>query len=99
VVIRPLIYCAESTLAAFAAERAFPILPCNLCGSQEQAQRKQMKALLADLEAKHPTLRQTMLAAMGNVNPSHLFDKRLHAGGPARDSDLIAGVQLLHAAR
>jgi tRNA 2-thiocytidine biosynthesis protein TtcA len=99
VVIRPLIYCAESMLAAFAAERSFPILPCNLCGSQEQAQRKQMKALLADLEAKHPTLRQTMLAAMGNVNPSHLFDKRLHSGAPARDSDLIAGVQLLHAAR
>ena len=78
VVIRPLSYCAESHLAAFAAERQFPILPCNLCGSQSEAQRKQMKAMLADLEAKHPTLRQTMLAAMGNVNPSHLFDKKLH---------------------
>jgi tRNA 2-thiocytidine biosynthesis protein TtcA len=77
VVIRPLIYCAEPTLAAFARERAFPILPCNLCGSQSEAQRKQMKALLNELEAKHPTLRQTMLAAMGNVKPSHLFDKNL----------------------
>lgn len=83
VVIRPLIYSAESDLRAFAAERRFPILPCNLCGSQEQAQRKQMKALLETLETQNPTLRQTMLAAMGNVNPSHLFDRRLQAAGGA----------------
>jgi tRNA 2-thiocytidine biosynthesis protein TtcA len=75
VVIRPLAYAAESDLAALAAERGFPILPCKLCGSQDEAQRKQMKALLADLERKHPTLRQTMLAAMGNVVPSHLYPK------------------------
>jgi tRNA 2-thiocytidine biosynthesis protein TtcA len=100
IVIRPLVYCAEEHLAAFAAERRFPILPCNLCGSQSEAQRKQMKALLADLEAKHPTLRQTMLAAMGNVNPSHLFDKKLF---PAHDApasttptaDVIASAALL----
>lgn len=73
VVIRPLAYAAESDLAELAARRGFPILPCKLCGSQDQAQRKQMKALLADLERKHPTLRQTMLAAMGNVVPSHLY--------------------------
>jgi tRNA 2-thiocytidine biosynthesis protein TtcA len=78
VVIRPLAYAAESDLAAFAEERKFPILPCLLCGSQENAQRKQMKALLGDLERKHPTLRQTMLAALGNVNPSHLYDQRLY---------------------
>jgi tRNA 2-thiocytidine biosynthesis protein TtcA len=80
VVIRPLAYAAEADLAALAEARGFPILPCRLCGSQDQAQRKQMKALLADLEGKHPTLRQTMLAALGNVNPSHLYDGRLHAG-------------------
>jgi tRNA 2-thiocytidine biosynthesis protein TtcA len=108
VVIRPLIYCAEDHLAAFAAERRFPILPCNLCGSQSEAQRKQMKALLATLEAKHPTLRQTMLAAMGNVNPSHLFDKELfprHDAASARDVPpagdlepaLIAAASLLRA--
>jgi tRNA 2-thiocytidine biosynthesis protein TtcA len=68
VVIRPLAYAAESDLAAFAEQRRFPILPCRLCGSQDNAQRKQMKALLADMERKHPTLRQTMLAALGNVN-------------------------------
>jgi tRNA 2-thiocytidine biosynthesis protein TtcA len=77
VVIRPLIYCAEEQLAAFAAARQFPILPCNLCGSQSEAQRKQMKRLLGQLEATNPTLRQTMLAAMGNVNPSHLLDRDL----------------------
>jgi tRNA 2-thiocytidine biosynthesis protein TtcA len=77
VVIRPLAYVAEAELAAFAEERRFPILPCKLCGSQQDAQRKQMKALLTELEAKHPNLRQTMLAALGNVNPSHLYDRRL----------------------
>jgi tRNA 2-thiocytidine biosynthesis protein TtcA len=79
VVIRPLIYCPESTLARFAVEQRFPILPCNLCGSQSEAQRKQMKALLDRLEAQHPTVRQSMLAALGNVNPSHLLDRDLPA--------------------
>ena len=108
VVVRPLIYCAEDHLAALAAERKFPILPCNLCGSQSEAQRKQMKALLATLEAKHPTLRQTMLAAMGNVNPSHLLDKNLfprHDAASALDappagdveSALIAAASLVRA--
>jgi tRNA 2-thiocytidine biosynthesis protein TtcA len=90
VVIRPLIYCAESDLRDFAGERRFPILPCNLCGSQEQAQRKQMKALLATLEAQNPTLRQTMLAAMGNVNPSHLFDRRLQSSAATADTTVVA---------
>jgi tRNA 2-thiocytidine biosynthesis protein TtcA len=108
VVIRPLIYCAEAHLAELAVQRKFPILPCNLCGSQSEAQRKQMKRMLAELEAKHPTLRQTMLAAMGNVNPSHLFDKKLfpaHDGASAAalnaadvESALIAATSLLRAA-
>jgi tRNA 2-thiocytidine biosynthesis protein TtcA len=95
VVIRPLIYCAETHLAALAELKRFPILPCNLCGSQSEAQRKQMKALLADMESKHPTLRQTMLAAMGNVNPSHLFDKKLfprHDAESLRESNAESGV-------
>src|SRR6185369_4991474 len=84
VVIRPLIYCAEESLARFAAARAFPILPCNLCGSQSEAQRKQMKAMLGRLEAEHPYLRNSMLAALGNVVPSHLLDPKLRKdpGGP-----------------
>jgi tRNA 2-thiocytidine biosynthesis protein TtcA len=79
VVIRPLIYCAEAQLAALAQERGFPILPCNLCGSQTEAQRKQMKALINQMEQSNPHLRQTMLAALGNVVPSHLLDRALHA--------------------
>jgi tRNA 2-thiocytidine biosynthesis protein TtcA len=76
VVIRPLIYCAEADLAEFAASRRVPILPCNLCGSLPNAQRKQMKALLDRLEVDHPHLRQTMLAALGNVQPGHLLVRR-----------------------
>jgi tRNA 2-thiocytidine biosynthesis protein TtcA len=82
VVIRPLIYCAEAQLAALAEARQFPILPCNLCGSQSEAQRKHMKALITELERSNPTVRQTMLAALGNVVPTHLLDREL-AGGTA----------------
>lgn len=77
VVIRPLLYCAERTIAAFAEAMRFPILPCNLCGSQDNLQRQQIKRLLDDLEARHPRLRQSMLAALGNVRASHLLDPRL----------------------
>lgn len=77
VVIRPLIYCAEEDLAAFAVEQKFPILPCDLCGSQENLQRKAISRLLADLDARCPGARRNMLAALGNVRPSHLFDKGL----------------------
>jgi len=75
VVIRPLIYCAEQDLADYAASAKVPILPCNLCGSLPNAQRKQMKAMLTRMEAEHPNLRQTMLAALGNVHMSHLLVK------------------------
>lgn len=77
VVIRPMITCPEDLLVQYAKAQAFPILPCNLCGSQPDAQRKQMKAMLTRMEAEHPTLRQNMLAALGNVNPSHLLDRKL----------------------
>ena len=77
VVIRPLIYCAEDDLRAFAEEQAFPIIPCDLCGSQENLERKAVARLLADLDARCPGARRNMLAALGNVRPSHLFDKGL----------------------
>jgi len=89
VVIRPLIYCAEAHLAALAEARRFPILPCNLCGSQAEAQRKQMKALLTQMERSNPNLRQTMLAALGNVVPTHLLDRNLARATP--DQRPIAG--------
>ncbi len=77
VVIRPMLSCDEQWLAQYAAERSFPILPCNLCGSQPQAQRRQVKAMLADLEARHPNLKASMFAALGNVRPSQLLDAAL----------------------
>jgi tRNA 2-thiocytidine biosynthesis protein TtcA len=96
IVIRPLAYAAESDLAAFAETRKFPILPCLLCGSQENAQRKQMKAMLADMEQKHPTLRQTMLAAMGNVNLSHLYDRdAVRSAAGVSDDESIVPVRLV----
>jgi tRNA 2-thiocytidine biosynthesis protein TtcA len=77
VVIRPLIFATEADIAAYAVDRGFPILPCDLCGSQENLQRKQMQQLLEELDAKYPGARTSMLAALRNVRPSHLFDKRL----------------------
>lgn len=77
IVIRPLIYCAEDTIAAFANLEGFPILPCNLCGSQDNLQRKAISRLLQQLESEHPGVRANMLAALGNVRPTHLFDSNL----------------------
>jgi tRNA 2-thiocytidine biosynthesis protein TtcA len=77
VVIRPLMYAAEQTIARYAELKAFPILPCNLCGSQEQLMRKQLKQWLGQLEAHAPRVKESMLAAMMNVRPSQLLDKNL----------------------
>lgn len=77
VVIRPLLYCAEDDIRAFAEAMRFPILPCNLCGSQPNLMRQHVKSLLGELEARAPGARQSMLAAMGNVRPTHLLDQDL----------------------
>ena len=76
-VIRPLAYCAEEDLAAFAEEMAFPILPCDLCGSQENLQRKRIKRMLGDLQAENPNVKGNLMAALANVRPSHLLDPAL----------------------
>ena len=77
VVIRPLVYCPEEEIAAFADEMDFPIIPCDLCGSQENLQRKQIKKLLGELNDKNPKVKGNMLAALRNVRPSHLMDPSL----------------------
>ncbi|MCA9584501.1 MAG: tRNA 2-thiocytidine(32) synthetase TtcA [Myxococcales bacterium] len=79
VVIRPLVYCAEEDLRDYAQLREFPILPCDLCGSQDQLQRKIVGRMLDELEAKQPGVKQVMLAATQNVRASQLLDKRLWA--------------------
>ncbi len=77
VVIRPLLYAAEAQIAELAALLAFPILPCDLCGSQDNLMRKQVKELLATLEASAPGVKESMLAALRNVRASHLLDTGL----------------------
>jgi tRNA 2-thiocytidine biosynthesis protein TtcA len=77
VVIRPLAYCEERDLAAYAAWRRFPIIPCTLCGSQETLKRREVKALLREWEKRHPGRVETMLTALQNVRPSHLLDRAL----------------------
>jgi tRNA 2-thiocytidine biosynthesis protein TtcA len=76
-VIRPLAYVAESDLQAWAEQRQFPIIPCNLCGSQENLQRAAIKAMLQDWERKTPGRIDNMLRAMAHVVPSHLMDRQL----------------------
>jgi tRNA 2-thiocytidine biosynthesis protein TtcA len=73
-VLRPLAFCAEADLARFAQAMRFPIIPCDLCGSQEGLQRNAMKAMLADIERRMPGRKDTMVRALGNVRPSHLLD-------------------------
>ncbi|RMA78842.1 tRNA 2-thiocytidine(32) synthetase TtcA [Umboniibacter marinipuniceus] len=77
VVIRPLAYCPEDDLIALAEAKEFPIIPCNLCGSQENLQRQNIKAMLADWSAKHPGRIQNIFGAIRNVKPSQLADADL----------------------
>ena len=77
VVIRPLSLCAEEDIAAYAEQIGFPIIPCDLCGSQEDMKRQEMKALLNRLAADNPRVKGSMMAALGNVQPSHLLDLEL----------------------
>jgi len=75
VVIRPLIYCEEKDLEAYAELRKFPIIPCDLCGSQETLKRKEMKQLLHEWEKRYPGRIETMLGSLKHVRASHLLDR------------------------
>lgn len=101
VVIRPLAYCAEEDIAAFAHDKRFPILPCDLCGSQDNLQRKIIGRMLDDLEREHPGIKNVMFASLQNVRPSHLLDKDLwrtlglKAASAADDPGLVSAARLL----
>jgi tRNA 2-thiocytidine biosynthesis protein TtcA len=99
VVIRPLAYCAEEDIAAYAKASKFPILPCDLCGSQDNLQRKIVGEMLNDLEAKHPGIKAVMLAATQNVRPTHLLDKDLWRALGLDAAREIDGERLVGAAR
>ena len=77
-VIRPLAYCQEAEIAAYAEERKFPIIPCNLCGSQPNMKRARVKNLVTELEKEIPFLRSSIVTALTNVTGSHLLDKELY---------------------
>ncbi len=87
-VIRPLIQCAESEIAEYAGHLAFPIIPCNLCGSQEGLKRDAMTELLAKLEADHPDVRAVMANALRNVRPTHLLDREVARAWAERAPDI-----------
>ena len=94
VVIRPLAYVRERDLARYAEAMAFPIIPCNLCGAQENLQRKQVTAMLREWEKQHPGRVETIFNALGNVVPTHLLDRTLRdfaavraTGAPMPDGD------------
>ena len=97
VVIRPLAYCLEADIETFARRMAFPVIPCDLCGSQENLHRKRIKRLIAELDADNPKVSGNMFASLRNVRVSHLLDRDLwdrcgHDVDTARadDDDLIA---------
>jgi tRNA 2-thiocytidine biosynthesis protein TtcA len=78
VVIRPLAYVAEADLAAYAEQKGFPIIPCDLCGSQDNLQRQVIGQMLADWERRHPGRTESIVRALTEVRPSHLLDRKLY---------------------
>ncbi len=94
VVIRPLAYVNEPDLEQYAADRAFPVIPCDLCGSQPNLQRQEIKAMLREWDRKFPGRVESCVRALGNIVPSHLMDRALHpfetirpTGVPSVDGD------------
>ena len=95
IVIRPLAFCAEADIAQYSESKGYPIIPCNLCGSQENLQRKQIKLMLQDWHKRFPTRIASMAKSLQQVVPSHLADDSLYdftgittTGEPVIDGDI-----------
>lgn len=78
VVIRPLAYCSESDIARFARGMEFPIIPCNLCGSQSNLQRQKIREMMAEWDSRYPGRTESVFSALQNIVPSHLADNALY---------------------
>ena len=93
IVIRPLAYCKEADIKAYSSALSFPIIPCNLCGSQPNLQRQAMKSLLAQWETDYPGRLASMMTALGNTSPSHLLDRKQYdfAGISTQDGPVTNG--------
>ena len=95
VVIRPMAYCAEKDLATYAEHKQFPIIPCNLCGSQDGLQRQQMREMINDWDRKFPGRVDNLFTALSNIVPSHLMDRKQYpftsiraTGAPVKGGDI-----------
>ena len=95
IVIRPLAYCAEKDIARYARGMEFPIIPCNLCGAQENLQRQNIKEMLTTWERQYPGRSQTIFTAMQNIAPSHMLDgglfdfKNIQMGDVVGEGDVV----------
>ncbi len=90
VVIRPLAYCKESDLAQFAEDQGYPIIPCNLCGSQPNLKRAEIKAMIADWEKRYPGRVENLFRGLRNIVPSHLMDAELYPFDSPSPNELLA---------
>jgi tRNA 2-thiocytidine biosynthesis protein TtcA len=95
VVIRPMAYCSEADIAKYSRFRNHPIIPCNLCGSQENMQRRNIKQMLQEWEKQHPGRLENIFSSMQSVVPSHLLDTRLHDFTNANSNDGAESVEVI----
>ena len=99
VVIRPLLSCSEEDVASFADECQFPIIPCDLCGSQENLRRQRVKQLIAELAAENPNVPGNLFASLGNVRPTHLLDRKIHRETAADEQRPVSPASLVRRAQ
>lgn len=90
VVIRPLAYCKDSDLAQFCENQAYPIIPCNLCGSRPNLKHPEIKAMIADWETRYPGRVENLYRGLRNIVPSHLLDAKLYPFDSPSPNELLA---------